>query len=114
MNWKWHITMATSILHRATGIALFVGSFLLVGWFIALAMGPEAYGAYSGLIGSIIGQILLFGFTLAIFYHLANGIRHLVWDAGAGYAPSTASFTAWLVIGFAVIASIALWAVILA
>lgn len=117
MTWKWHITMATSIFHRASGVALYVGSFLLVGWLLSLAMSssanPDAYNAFAGLMGSILGQIVMFGFTLAIMYHLANGIRHLVWDAGKGYDPGTATMSAWLVILFAIVASVALWAFIL-
>ncbi len=117
MNWKWHITMATSILHRATGVALYIGSFLLVGWLVAIAMSspsnPDVYNAYAGLMGSILGQLVMFGFTLAVFYHLANGIRHLFWDSGSGYEIGTANLTAWIVILFAVIASVALWALII-
>lgn len=110
MNWKWHITMATSILHRATGSALYAGTFLLVGWLVALTLGEEAYTSYSGLIGSVFGQIVLFGFTLAVMYHLANGIRHLVWDAGHGYKIGTANATAWATILFAIVSSVAIWA----
>lgn len=105
--------MATSILHRATGSALYGGSFLLTGWLLALAMGPEAYGVYTGLLGSIFGQLVLFGFTVAVMYHLANGIRHLVWDAGKGYKIGTADISAWIVILFGLFSAVAIWAFIL-
>tara|TARA_B100000749_G_C18182905_1_gene364618 strand:- start:24 stop:371 length:348 start_codon:yes stop_codon:yes gene_type:complete len=114
MNWKWHITMATSILHRATGIALYVGAFALVGWLLAIASGPEAYAGYSAVMGSPLGLLILFGFTVAIFYHLANGIRHLFWDAGTGYKPETATMTAWVTIIVGIVGAVALWAIILA
>ena len=117
MNWKWHVTMATSILHRATGVALYLGSFLIVGWLLAIAMSspsnPDAYNAYAGLLGSIFGQLILFGFTVAIMYHLANGIRHLFWDAGKGYAPATASLTGWITIIFGLLGAVGVWALIL-
>ncbi|MAF58278.1 succinate dehydrogenase, cytochrome b556 subunit [Ponticaulis sp.] len=113
MNWKWHITMASSIFHRASGVALYIGSFLIVGWLVAITMGEAAYNGYAGFLGSPIGLILLFAFTAAVMYHLANGIRHLFWDAGTGYKPGTANLTAWLVILFAAVSSVAIWAYIL-
>jgi len=77
--------MALSILHRITGVALVVGSFLLIYWLAALAIGPAAYATAGAVIGSLIGRLLLFGWTFALFYHLCNGIRHLVWDTGRGH-----------------------------
>ena len=109
MTWRWHLTMLGSILHRATGFALYLGAFLLAGWAAALAAGPTAYGQYMALLGSIPGKIVLFGFTLAVFYHLANGVRHLAWDSGIGFAPRTATTTGAAVIAFAVVATLAVW-----
>ncbi|WP_119461694.1 succinate dehydrogenase, cytochrome b556 subunit [Rhodospirillaceae bacterium SYSU D60014] len=76
------LTWTMSISHRLTGIALAVGTLLLVYWLIAAAQGPEAFATAQALVGSWIGRLLLFGWTIALFYHLANGIRHLVWDTG--------------------------------
>jgi succinate dehydrogenase / fumarate reductase cytochrome b subunit len=108
--WRWHITMLTSILHRATGAALYVGALIVVGWVVALAAGPGAYGAYTALLGSPLGLVVMAGLTLCLFFHLANGIRHIVWDFGAGFRLATADATAWLVIAFAVVAAIGYWA----
>lgn len=108
--WRWHLTMATSILHRATGVALYVGTLIGAGWALALASGPDAYAAYMGLLASPLGRLVLFGLTVALFYHLANGIRHLVWDAGKGFAVKTANFSGVLVIAFALVASVVIWA----
>lgn len=83
--YRWQWTMLYSILHRATGIALAAGTLLLVWWVLALASGPESFAIVQGFIGSIIGQVMLFGWTWALMYHLGNGIRHLVWDAGYGF-----------------------------
>ena len=80
--YKPQITMVTSITHRATGIALGVGTLLLAWWLIAVVTGPEAYATVSGFMTSWFGQIVLFGFTWSLFYHLCNGIRHLFWDMG--------------------------------
>ena len=110
MQWRWHVTMAASILTRFTGIALYGGALLLAIWALALASGPEAYGLYVILIGSMLGKLVLVALTFSVFYHLAAGIRHLVFDAGKGLAPTTASLTAWLIIGFAVAATVGVWA----
>ena len=107
--WRWHLTMFASILHRATGLGLFVGALVLMAWAMSLASGPDGYAVFTGLAGSIFGKLVLIGLTLCAFYHLANGIRHLAWDAGYGFKPKTATNTAWLVIGFAIVATALFW-----
>jgi succinate dehydrogenase / fumarate reductase, cytochrome b subunit len=92
------ITSVLSILHRITGAALAVGTLLLVYWLIAIASGPENYDTAQSVMGSIVGRILLFGWSWALFYHLANGIRHLAWDAGWGFELRTVSITGWTVV----------------
>jgi len=74
--------MVLSITHRLTGVALAFGTLLLVYWLVAVASGAAAYDTAQGLIGSVLGRLLLFGWSVALFYHLCNGIRHLIWDAG--------------------------------
>ena len=105
--------MLTSILHRVTGVGNYLGAFVIVGWLLAVALGPEAYESYAGFLGSPIGLIILFGFTVSICYHLCNGIRHLFWDAGTGYDPAVANTTAVIVIAAGVILAVAIWAFIL-
>ena len=83
--YKPQITSMLSILHRATGIALSIGSVILVLWIVALTLGENTYLMYSNLINKWFGKLIIFGFTFALFYHLSNGIRHLFWDAGYGY-----------------------------
>ena len=107
--WKWHLTMASSILHRATGCANYVGAALIAAWLFATAAGPDMYDPLAGVIASIWGQLILFGFTLSVTYHTLNGIRHLFLDAGRGLNPKFASMTAGLVLVLAVAGSIAIW-----
>ena len=109
--WRWHVTMAASILHRATGVALYAGALILAGWALALASGPADYGDYMGALGSIPGRIVLFGVTVSAFFHMANGVRHLVWDAGKGFEPRTADLTAWIALAFGLVAATAVWAI---
>ena len=75
-------TTVLSISHRATGIALSVGGIALVWWLAAAAGSPEYYESFAGIAGSFIGRLALFVWIFCLFYHLGNGIRHLMWDAG--------------------------------
>lgn len=102
--YKFQWTMAGSIVHRITGVGLAVGTLLLTWWLVAAAMGPDSFATVQGFIGSPIGLVLMFGWTWALFYHLANGIRHLLWDAGYALELATAEKGAYIV----AIASVAL------
>ena len=104
------LTSMLSILHRLTGVALAVGTLLLVYWLAAAAAGPEEFAVARGLIGSIIGRLLLLGWTFALFYHLCNGIRHLFWDAGYGFELKTAYGSGWLVLLASFVLTLAAWA----
>lgn len=80
--YSFKLHMAMSISHRITGVALVVGTLLLLYWLGSAAAGPQAYESAAALIGSWFGRLLLLGWSFALFYHLCNGIRHLFWDAG--------------------------------
>ena len=109
--WRWHITMLSSILHRATGVALYAGALILAGWCVSLASGAECYGAYKAVLGSLPGKVVLFGLTFSAFYHLANGVRHLAWDLGLGFTPRTADTTGAATLAFGAAAAIAVWVI---
>ena len=93
--------------HRATGIALTVGVLLLTYWVTAAAVGPGAYDQATALIGSPLGRLVMFGFSVALFFHLCSGIRHLLWDAGKGFEKSTTATSNAIVI----VAALALTAI---
>jgi succinate dehydrogenase / fumarate reductase, cytochrome b subunit len=95
--YRWQITMTMSILHRATGVALAVGSLMLVWWLVAAGIGPDAYSTAHAFLASWLGQLLLIGWTFSLFYHLCNGVRHLAWDAGWGFQIKTFYITGYLV-----------------
>ncbi|HYD98297.1 MAG TPA: succinate dehydrogenase, cytochrome b556 subunit [Alphaproteobacteria bacterium] len=80
--YRWQWTMALSILHRATGIALSVGTLLLVWWLVAAASDAASFQTAQEFLGSWLGILMLMGWTFAFWYHFANGIRHLIWDTG--------------------------------
>ena len=109
--WRWHITMATSILHRATGVALYVGALIAGAWAISLAAGPDAYATFKSLMGSPLGKLVLLGLTASGLYHLGNGVRHLTWDLGHGLDVKSANASAVSVFAFTIAATIAVWVV---
>ena len=98
-----------SITHRITGVALTVGTLILVYWLLALAAGPDAYADASAVFGSVFGQIVLFGFSWAMYYHLCNGMRHLVWDIGKGLDLESADSSGVIVLGASVLLTVLTW-----
>ena len=100
-----------SILHRATGIALSVGALYLATWVIYAASNPQAYALFQGFNGSIVGRIILGGWLFSAYYHLCNGIRHLFWDAGYGFALKDADRSGWVVIVISLVATVLSWIV---
>ena len=104
--YRWPITMAASITHRVTGMALAAGSLFLAWWLVAAATGPDAYALFARAAANPLGEIVLFGFLWSLMFHLLNGIRHLAWDIGYGFRVPTAKLTAALVyIGSLVLAA---------
>lgn len=90
--------MWLSSLHRITGLLLSLGAVALAVWLIALATGPDSFAALSGVYGSGLFKVLLVGWAFCFFYHLANGVRHLAWDAGYGFDPKRIRATGWTVV----------------
>ena len=107
--WRWHVTMAGSIMHRFSGIGLYAGFLIGAVWALCLASGRETYERFTAFMGSPVGLVILFLLTLAVWYHTANGIRHLTWDAGKGINPRLADMTGIAVMIFAVVATAAVW-----
>ncbi|MBX6366883.1 MAG: succinate dehydrogenase, cytochrome b556 subunit [Rhodospirillales bacterium] len=107
--YRWQLTMTLSIAHRATGIALSVGTLLLVWWLVAAATGPEAYRVVQEFLGSWLGILLLIGWSLSLFYHLCAGIRHLVWDTGHGFDIKTVYQSGWTVVVASIGLTILAW-----
>ena len=105
-QYRWQITSLMSFLHRATGVALSLGAFLLAAWLVAVMRGPEAYATFAACAGSIAGKIVLAAFVIALVYHFLNGIRHLAWDAGIGFSIPGLYKGGYLVAALTVIASL--------
>ncbi len=98
-----------SISHRLTGIALSLGSVVVVAWLVAAAAGPRAYATAGVILGSIPIQVLMFLWTYALFYHLCNGVRHLFWDAGYGFDLAVTRRTGMAAVAAAGLLTVAAW-----
>jgi len=110
--WRWHPTMASSILHRASGTINYIGAILITIWLVLLAAGPEAYAIYDTLLLGPLGvlvRLALFGFTLSLTYHLLNGVRHLIWDMGKGFDPKGSNTRSIAIIIAAIVITVAIW-----
>ncbi len=108
------LTSVLSISHRITGVALSVGTLLLVYWLAAAAIGPDSFARAQAFIGSWFGQLLLFGWSVALFYHLSNGIRHLFWDAGKGFELRQVYASGYAVLASTAVLTALAWGVALA
>lgn len=111
--YKFYPTMVMSIVHRITGGALYFGTVLVAWWLIAAAAGPAYFDFANAVFGSILGRLVLFGYTWALLHHMIGGIRHLVWDTGRGLEKHTSTKIAWATVITSVTLTIILWAIAL-
>jgi len=98
-----------SVVHRGTGGFLTIGTIALVWWLLALAGGEESFNSAQQFMGSFIGRLILLGWTFALFFHLSNGIRHLVWDAGYCFEKEAVEKTSYIVLGVSVFLTLLVW-----
>ena len=107
--YRWQITMTMSILHRVSGVILTFGAFALAWWLMAVATGGENYDRAARCLASPFGKLILFGFSLALVYHLLNGIRHLLWDMGWGFEIPEFYRSGWTVLVLTIVFTVAIW-----
>jgi succinate dehydrogenase / fumarate reductase cytochrome b subunit len=103
------ITMVMSISHRITGVALAIGSLGLLWVLVSLSMGADAFVTAQACLASPLGQLALFLFSACLMYHLFNGIRHLFWDIGKGYAIPSVYKSGYTVVALTLISTLGLW-----
>lgn len=109
--YRWTVTMTMSILHRATGLALYAGTVLLVTWLVAAAAGQAPLDRVNALYGSWPGQLVLLGYTWVLFHHLLGGLRHFVWDFIAGLEPGQREALAWANLAGSIVLTLVVWTV---
>jgi succinate dehydrogenase / fumarate reductase, cytochrome b subunit len=111
--YRRQISMVMSILHRATGSALYFGTMLLAAWLIGVAQGPKAFDAVNALFAHPVGLLVMFGYTWALMHHMLGGLRHFIWDTGRGFNLGTVNLLSWLTIVGSVVLTAAIWFVAL-
>jgi succinate dehydrogenase / fumarate reductase cytochrome b subunit len=108
------LTSVMSIMHRITGVALALGAIVLVWWLVAGAIGERYFEFVQGFLRSWLGLLILFGWSVALFYHLLNGVRHLFWDAGYGFELKQAYASGYAVLAGAAALTVLAWAIAIA
>lgn len=108
--WRFTLTMSLSILHRILGVGLYLGTVLFVLWLGAAALGQGQLAAVQGFFGHPIIQIGLFFYTWTLFHHMAGGIKHFIWDVGAGFERTGREAITWATLVFSVLATLLVWA----
>lgn len=103
------INMVMSILHRITGMALYVGTLLLAWWLLAAAGGVDHFAIARGFFRSLVGQLVLFGYTWALIHHALGGVRHLIWDTGRAFDLRSVDALCWATIIGSVVITLAIW-----
>ncbi|MCJ8520201.1 succinate dehydrogenase / fumarate reductase cytochrome b subunit [Pseudorhizobium tarimense] len=111
--YKFIPTMAMSIMHRITGAVLYFGTVFVAAWLIAAASGEESFNQINGLFGSLVGQIILFGYTWALLHHLLGGLRHIMWDLGYGFEKEFSTMLAKANLAASVGLTVLIWIVVL-
>jgi succinate dehydrogenase / fumarate reductase cytochrome b subunit len=109
--YRWPVTMMTSITHRVTGVGLSVGAVILAWWLISISNGPEGWESFHAISDTPIGLLVLFGLIWSLVYHFLNGIRHLAWDLGYGFAKQQAERNSVIILALSVICAVVIFAV---
>lgn len=107
--YKWQVSNTLSILHRLTGVFLSLGGLALLAWIMGAALGREAYESVQSVLAGPLGLLILFGLAGSFFYHTANGIRHLFWDAGYGFDREFARISGWFTLVVAIVVTVLFW-----
>jgi len=101
--YRHEITSVLSIMHRITGLLLCLGAVIVVAWVLSLAAGPAWHARYAAVVITLPGRLLLLGMVFSLLFHLCNGVRHLFWDMGKGFALSTTTASGWTVVVLSVL-----------
>ncbi|WP_375450779.1 succinate dehydrogenase, cytochrome b556 subunit [uncultured Devosia sp.] len=109
--YRWTITMTMSIVHRATGIANYLGTLFLVIWLCAAAWGPGPLDMVNAIYGSWLGQLVLFGYSWSLLHHMLGGVRHFVWDSIHGLEAGQRELLSWVNLGASVVLTLLVWTI---
>lgn len=109
--YRFTLTMTMSIVHRATGIALYGGMLVLLLWVVAAAIGGGFFDGINALFGSWFGYLVMFGFTWVLFHHMLGGVRHFIWDRAVGLDAASRETIVRVALGASIVLTLAVWTV---
>lgn len=107
--YKWQLHMAMSILHRATGVFLGVGLLAMAWWLMSISQGPDAYNEFVTCASSLLGRLVMLGFSYSLIYHALNGMRHLLWDTGRGLEVESVRKSGMITMVLSVLLTLTVW-----
>ena len=107
--WRFQLPAVMSITHRITAVILTSGTVLLTAWLIALASGENSFELVSMIVSHPLGQFVMFGYSVVLFYHASNGVRHLFWDFGKGLDIPGVYASGWIAITAMVVLTVGFW-----
>ena len=107
--WRFQLPAVMSITHRITAVILTSGTVLLTAWLIALASGENSFELVSMIVSHPLGQFVMFGYSVVLFYHASNGVRHLFWDFGKGLDIPGVYASGWIAIAVMVVLTVSFW-----
>ena len=110
--WRFQLPAVMSITHRITAVILTSGTVLLTAWLLALAFGENSFNLVSMIISHPLGQFVMFGYSVVLFYHASNGVRHLFWDFGKGLDISGVYSSGRIALATMVVLTVGFWAFI--
>ncbi|WAJ27354.1 succinate dehydrogenase, cytochrome b556 subunit [Antarcticirhabdus aurantiaca] len=110
--YRFKPTMAMSIVHRVTGVGLYLGTVFFVWWLLAAASGPEAFSYASAFFGSIIGRLFLFVYSWVLLHHMFGGLRHFVWDMGHAITREQSTLAAQATLVASLASTLLLWLIV--
>ena len=103
------LTALLSVLHRATGAALFLAMFIMVAVLLALASGEQSWMLMQSILSHWFALLVLIGMTFSLYYHLCNGIRHMIWDMGLAMEKESLTKSGLLVLFSSVLLTLITW-----
>ena len=109
--YKPQLTSVLSFLHRISGVILAFGAILVAVWLSSIAYNQELFEAIFAFLSGVLGRTFLFAWTLTLFYHLCNGVRHLFWDSGRGFELKQVYLSGWAAIFATIVLTVLVWTV---
>ena len=107
--YKWQITNTLSILHRFSGVLLFLAAIDFSIWLASIAMGENSYALISSMFSNRLVLAIWAAVSFSFFYHSLNGLRHLAWDFGKGFETHQVNYSGFIVVLLTLVLTLCFW-----